>query len=214
MNSTRARSGTYGAQPAQWRRLPLEPSRYELPTEHRTSASSAATVPRPARRSSDEVSNAGRLSLDLMTNTRAESEDLPRRMPFESAYGDFLGAAHMGLSAQFDWLDRQSLTAPGAAAGSLLRMREVRPEEGGDRCRGDRQYLTVIEQRVASGRTGSDGCSTGSTSRRTVSRNEAIVTATRGVSNGSGFGRPVHNGGRATVRSGRLEEAAGRESNK
>lgn len=140
----------------------------------------------------DEVSNAA-LWLGLMNGMPEECEDLPRRMPFESAYSNFLGAARVGLGAQFDWLDGQSLTARALLFDTLLPIaRSGLKKAAIDAAEIDR-YLTVIEQRVASGRTGSQWLlDSVEHLQRTVSRNEAIVTTTRGIYERQQLGHPVH----------------------
>ena len=102
----------------------------------------------------DEVANAA-LFYGLMVGLDDEVGDVTRRLPFTDARTNFLAAAQHGLGARFTWLDGRRIGArellledliPAARAG--LRSLDV---PGDDRDR----YLDVIEERVASGRTGS-----------------------------------------------------------
>lgn len=140
----------------------------------------------------DEVANAA-LWLGLMNGMPADCEDLPARMPFEQARDNFLSSARIGLGAQLTWLDGLTLAARSLMLNTLLPI----ARSGLEKARLDPtdidKYLTVIEERVASGRTGSQW-TLDSIARlqRRVSRDEAIVATTRGIYERQRAGRPVH----------------------
>ena len=101
----------------------------------------------------DEVANAA-LFYGLMTGLDTDYGDVASRLPFADARTNFLAAAQHGLNAHFTWLDERRVGArellldeliPVARAG--LRSIDVPDDDLG-------RYLDVIEERVASGRTG------------------------------------------------------------
>ncbi len=140
----------------------------------------------------DEVANAA-LWLGLMYGMPAECTELPERMSFESAKNNFLAAAQMGLGAEFAWLDGQSLNARALLLERLLPMARVGLEKAAIDATDIDKYLTVIEERVASGRTGSQWMlDSVERLQRKASRNEAVVATTRGIYERQQLGHPVH----------------------
>jgi CBS domain-containing protein/gamma-glutamyl:cysteine ligase YbdK (ATP-grasp superfamily) len=101
----------------------------------------------------DEVANAA-LWLGLVVGLAEEHGDVARLMDFDDARANFIAAARYGLRAGFSWLEGKRYSArdllllrllPTARQG--LRSLGVAPAEADG-------YLGVIEQRVATGRTG------------------------------------------------------------
>lgn len=140
----------------------------------------------------DEVANAA-LWLGLMNGMPVDCEDLSPRMPFEQARDNFLSAARTGLGAHLSWLDGQTLTARSLLLNTLLPIARSGLEKASLDSTDIDKYLSVIEQRVASGKTGSQW-TLDSVARlqRTVSRDEAIVATTRGIYERQRVGQPVH----------------------
>jgi CBS domain-containing protein len=101
----------------------------------------------------DEMANAA-FWVGLMTELGAREEDITRRMDFDQAGANFYTAAREGLTAHFVWLDGQDISArdlvldrllPVAEAG--LRRQKVADED-------IKKYLSVVDGRVRSVRTG------------------------------------------------------------
>jgi CBS domain-containing protein len=140
----------------------------------------------------DEVANAA-LWLGLMNGMPADCEALAQRMPFESAHDNFLGAARMGLGTRLDWLDGQSFTAQALLLDTLLPIARAGLEKAAIRPADIHKYLTLIEERVASGKTGSQWMlDSVERLQRKASRNEAIVATTQGIYQRQRLGHPVH----------------------
>ena len=102
----------------------------------------------------DEVAN-GALWFGVMAEMGAREEDVTGRIDFDQAGANFYTAAREGLGAHFTWLDGEDISAahlvldrllPLAEAG--LRRQQIREED-------IKRYLSVVEQRVRTGRTGS-----------------------------------------------------------
>jgi CBS domain-containing protein len=102
----------------------------------------------------DEIANAAFL-LGLLSGGPTVYGDVAKKMAFHDAESNFLTAAQGGLDAQFTWFDGQVLPA------RELIMRELLPVARDGLQRADLtladidRYLGVIEERVKSGRTGS-----------------------------------------------------------
>jgi len=140
----------------------------------------------------DEVANAA-LWLGLMNGMPPECQELSRRMRFESAYDNFIGAARGGLGAQFEWLDGAPVTATSLLLDTLLPIARSGLQRASIDAADIDRYLAVIERRVASGRTGSQWLLE-SVERlgRTASRSEAVIAATRGIYEHQQREHPVH----------------------
>ena len=150
----------------------------------------------------DQVANAA-FWVGLMTELGAREEDVTRRMDFDQAGANFYTAAREGLTAHFVWLDGQDITArelvldrllPVAEAG--LRRQKIADED-------IKRYLSVVDERVRSVRTGARwqwSCWNSLRDRATpAERANAIVAATVARQQ---TGRPVAEWERA-----RLDEA-------
>jgi len=101
----------------------------------------------------DEMANAAFWS-GLMVEIGAREEDITRRIDFDQAAANFYTAAREGVGSHFVWLDHEDISArelvldrllPLAQAG--LRRQNVADED-------IKKYLTVVDERVRSGRTG------------------------------------------------------------
>ena len=102
----------------------------------------------------DEVANAA-FWLGLMSELGATIEDLSARMDFDHAQANFYAAARDGLAARFTWLDGEEVIAQPFILDRLLPL----AEQGLARAKVDeadaKRYLSVVEERVRSLRTGS-----------------------------------------------------------
>jgi len=102
----------------------------------------------------DEVANAA-FYYGLLAALGDEVGDIRRAMSFDDAKSNFLAAARLGLNAQFTWFGGETESASGLILKQLLpRAREGLLSRNVDSSDVDR-YLGILEQRVESGRTGS-----------------------------------------------------------
>lgn len=101
----------------------------------------------------DEVANAA-LFYGLMVGLDDLSAEIPSRLAFDAAKGNFVRAARESLGAQLDWLDRRQVGVRQLLLEELIPIARrglasiSTPEPEIDR------YLGIIEARVESGRTG------------------------------------------------------------
>jgi CBS domain-containing protein len=102
----------------------------------------------------DEVANAAFWYGCVLALT-ADGGDVTRRMAFDEAKMNFLAAARLGLGAQMHWLDGRSMPVQALILEHLLpAAREALLAHRLDA--GDvERYLRVVEERVQTGRTGS-----------------------------------------------------------
>ena len=101
----------------------------------------------------DEVANAA-FYFGLMTSLGEAYGDVTRLLPFEAAKQNFSAAARYGLEANLRWVDGRTVPASTLISEQLLPLaRRGLTERGLDAADIDR-YLGVVEERVASGRTG------------------------------------------------------------
>ena len=116
-----------------------------LRIEHRILPSGPSVV--------DEIANAA-LFFGLMSEFAATVDDVRERMQFDDARTNFFAAARYGLKAQFSWFDGKEISASRLLADHLIpAARRGLERVGIDQADIDR-YLSVIEQRVESQRSG------------------------------------------------------------
>jgi CBS domain-containing protein len=150
----------------------------------------------------DEVANAA-FWVGLMTEIGAREEDLTRRIDFDQAGANFYTAAREGLGAHFTWLDGQDISARDLVLDRLLPVAEAGLRRQAIADDDVKRYLTVVDERVRSVRTGSRWLSSSWNSLRDratpAERANALVAATAARQL---TGRPVSEWERA-----RLDEA-------
>lgn len=101
----------------------------------------------------DEMANAA-FFFGLMSALADEYGDIRQVMDFDAAKDNFHAAARMGLRAQFTWIGGKEYTAQALILEHLLPLaRQGLESHAIDQGDVDR-YLGVLEERVASGRTG------------------------------------------------------------
>lgn len=101
----------------------------------------------------DEVANAA-FFFGLLSGVLEEHGDITKHMSFADAKANFLAAARRGLNAQFDWLDKQSIPAHELICNRLIPLAREGLQTAGIRADDVDRYLSVIEARVSSRRTG------------------------------------------------------------
>ena len=102
----------------------------------------------------DEVANTA-LWLGLMRELHDSLQDVTTVLPFETVAQDFFSAARHGLDAQIHWIDGNLHPARELILERILPMSALGLEASGIDGSDIERYLSVIEQRVRSGRTGS-----------------------------------------------------------
>jgi CBS domain-containing protein len=150
----------------------------------------------------DEIAN-GALWFGVMAELGAQGEDVTRRIDFDQAGANFYSAAREGLGAHFNWLGGEDITASHLILDRLIPLAEAGLRRQGIVDDDIKRYLSVIDARVRTARTGArwllsswnalkDKATSGE-------RSSALVAATV---QRQGTGRPVAEWERA-----RLDEA-------
>ncbi len=101
----------------------------------------------------DEMANAA-FWVGMMTELGAREEDITRRMDFDQAGANFYTAAREGLTAHFVWLDGQDISARDLVLDRLLPVAEAGLRRQAIADEDIKRYLSVIDARVRSVRTG------------------------------------------------------------
>jgi CBS domain-containing protein len=102
----------------------------------------------------DEVAN-GAFWLGLMSELGATVEDVEERLEFETAEANFYNAARDGLSARITWLDGKDVLAQPLILEQLLPLSQAGLDRAGVDHEDSTRYLSIIEKRVRTFRTGS-----------------------------------------------------------
>ena len=101
----------------------------------------------------DEVANAA-FWTGLVYGLADEIDDVRERLTFDDAKSNFIGAARRGLASEMDWIDDNRYSAPELIRGQLLDVARKGLQARGVRDEDIQRYLSVIDDRVASKRTG------------------------------------------------------------
>lgn len=156
----------------------------------------------------DEIANAA-FWCGMMVEFGAREDDITKRMDFDQAGANFYTAAREGIGATFTWLDGNDVSARELVLDKLLPMAQSGLRRQAVAEDDIKKYLTVIDERVRSGRTGSRWLLSSWNSLRDRStpaeRANALVAATL---QRQGTKRPVAEWERA-----RLDEANTGKSN-
>jgi CBS domain-containing protein len=140
----------------------------------------------------DQIANAA-LWLGLVAGLANEHDDVAECMDFDDARANFLAAARYGLRAGFTWFDGKRYSAR-----DLLLLRLLPTARHGLRALGigggeADTYLGVIEQRVATGRTGARWLlDSYAALRGRGTRAEQLATLVAGMAGRAREGEPVH----------------------
>ncbi len=101
----------------------------------------------------DEVANSA-LWCGLLRGVAAEYPEIDKIMPFDQATKNFVRGARDGLDAHFDWLDQKSLPARKLINATLLPLARHGLQDLGVAKGEIDRYMTIVEERVTTGRTG------------------------------------------------------------
>src|SRR6185437_4687852 len=102
----------------------------------------------------DEIANTA-FFVGLMLSLPEEYGEVSKVMSFDDAKTNFFAAARHGLNAQFNWVDGKTLTASTLILDHLLPLAHQGLEQADVNPADADQYLSVIEERVRNGQTGS-----------------------------------------------------------
>lgn len=152
----------------------------------------------------DEVANAA-FWIGLVLGVGARYGDPAGRMDFADVKSNFVAAARYGLNAGLRWIDGSTVGAAPLVLETLLPMARDGLEEAGiDSTEVDR-YLGIIQERVASGQTGSEWALRSLAAMEgTGTLAERLAAITAATQRRQEEGEPVHRWAPA-----RLEEAGG-----
>ncbi len=101
----------------------------------------------------DEVAN-GAFWFGLMSELAHRGEEYHRRIDFDQAGANFYTAAREGLGASFTWLDGEDISARNLVLDRLLPVAEAGLRRAAIDDGDVKRYLTVIDERVRTARTG------------------------------------------------------------
>ena len=140
----------------------------------------------------DQVANSA-FWFGLLEGMPDEYRDISRKMEFDDAKTNLLKAARHGLESTFMWMDGKKLSPTDLILKELLPI----AEEGLKKAEIDSgdisNYLSIIEARVESGRTGSQWMlDSFNELSKSGSKDEAIIGTTAGIYERQQKGLPVH----------------------
>lgn len=101
----------------------------------------------------DEMANAA-FWCGMMVELGAREEDITRRIDFDQAAANFYTAAREGVGSHFTWLDQEDIAARDLVLDRLLPVAQAGLRRQGIHDDEIKKYLTVIDERVRSARTG------------------------------------------------------------
>lgn len=139
----------------------------------------------------DEVANMA-LWLGLMSSLSGEGIEPSEVMPFADVAENFLAASRLGLKAELSWVDGKHWRVRDLLRGELLpRVRDGLARKQVDSADVDR-YVGLVEERVATGRSGARWMLDGYESLRTqASASERLSAITGAARRQQGAGIPV-----------------------
>ena len=152
----------------------------------------------------DEVANAA-FWFGLMSGLIGEYDDIAQVMEFDDAATNFVAACRLGLGAHLTWVGGKQLPARSLIRQQLLPLAREGLRSSKVASEDIDRYLGVIEQRVASGRTGSAWMLQSMHGMRGLAtRFERLSALTAAAVHRQKEGEPVH-----TWQPAKLEEAGG-----
>lgn len=141
----------------------------------------------------DEVANAA-FWLGLMLGFRKEIGDPSRVMDFDDAKSNLVAAARLGLGAQFNWIGGEIVPAQDLIVRKLLPMARAGLEIAKVTKTDIDKYLGIIEERVVTGRTGSQWLLSSFQSMKDAggTRSERMTALVQATIRNQATGEPVH----------------------
>jgi CBS domain-containing protein/gamma-glutamylcysteine synthetase len=101
----------------------------------------------------DEMANAA-FWCGMMVELGAREDDITRRIDFDQAASNFYTAAREGVGSSFTWLDHEDISARELVLDKLLPIAEAGLKRQGIADDDVKKYLSVVDERVRTGRTG------------------------------------------------------------
>lgn len=140
----------------------------------------------------DEVANAA-FWIGVMQGQPEKYKQIQDHLDFDQVKENFFNAAKHGIGAQFSWFDDQLIPARDLIIKEMLPMAETGLKKTGVSDRDINKYLSIIEARAESGKTGSRWILKSFQSlKKEVSADEALLTLTEGIYQRQKAGNPVH----------------------
>jgi CBS domain-containing protein len=140
----------------------------------------------------DEIANAA-FFFGLMNGLAKEHRDITDAIQFDDAKSNFHAAARFGLDAQLTWLGGEVLPSRDLICRRLVPLAREGLLEAGVLSADVDRYLGVIDERVQSGRTGSQWMlSSFSGMRKEATKDEALTALTAATVARQIEGKPVH----------------------
>ena len=140
----------------------------------------------------DEIANAA-LFFGMMVGLGDSVGDVRRLMDFAAARSNFYAAAQYGLEAQLRWFDDKLVPARELLLQEIIQLARQALATAGITPGDVDRYLGIIEERVCSGRTGSQWLLDSATDLAAAGTRDEILTAlTAATVSRQRAGQPVH----------------------
>jgi CBS domain-containing protein len=140
----------------------------------------------------DEMANAA-FWLGIMKGLPEKYREIHKVLEFDDVRTNFLKAARMGLGARFVWAGKKRIRAGTLILEELLPIAHEGLRMAGIHKKDINRYLGIIEQRVSTGKTGSQWIlDSYSALKEQGTKDEAIVALTAGIARRQREGTPVH----------------------
>lgn len=140
----------------------------------------------------DQVANAA-FWFGLMSGIPDEYRNLPEKFEFDDAKTNFLKAARDGLDNKFQWFNDKKISAQDLIQDILLPISTEGLKKANVLEKDIVKYLGIIEERVKSGKTGSQWMiDSYNNIRKTGTRDQALVATTAAIYNRQQEMKPVH----------------------
>lgn len=140
----------------------------------------------------DQVANAA-FWFGLMSGMPDEYRNLPEKFEFDDAKTNFLKAARDGLDNKFQWFNDKKFNAQDLIQDTLLPISREGLEKANINEKDISKYLGIIEERVKSGKTGSQWMiDSYNNIKKTGTRDQALVATTAAIYNRQQEMKPVH----------------------
>jgi len=140
----------------------------------------------------DQIANTA-FWIGLMNGMPEEANNIADLMDFDDAKSNFLKAARMGLGAQFVWLDGRRIPAKQLILNQLLPLAYEGLKKAGIDKEEATQYLSIIENRVETEKTGSQWIvDSFSAMKKTRTDFDAAIITTAGILKRQKENKPVH----------------------
>ncbi|MGH1366610.1 MAG: CBS domain-containing protein [Calditrichia bacterium] len=140
----------------------------------------------------DEIANTA-FWIGIMNGFDERYENLHDKIIFDNVMDNFTRAARSGLDSSFHWLNKRSITARDLILDELLPVAHAGLNKAGVNKEDSDFFLSIIRERVSSGKTGAYWQSANFTKlKETISAEDALLCVTRSMVEHQKEGKPVH----------------------